>query len=61
MALVGFSQGTMMALHAGLRRAHRRQRSSAIPASSCCPTEPRRTLLPRDIKAKPPVLLIHGD
>ena len=47
MALVGFSQGTMMALHAGLRRARSRPpRSSAIPASSCCRTTRRRTRWP---------------
>ena len=32
LALVGFSQGAMMALHVGLRRRARRRRSSAIPA-----------------------------
>ena len=39
LALVGFSQGTMMALHVGLApRRPRRRPSSAIPACSCCRT-----------------------
>jgi phospholipase/carboxylesterase len=42
LALVGFSQGTMMALHVGLRRAARRRRSSAIRGCWCC----RRTAIP---------------
>jgi phospholipase/carboxylesterase len=36
LALVGFSQGTMMALHMGLRRAQRPRPSSAIPACLSC-------------------------
>ena len=61
LALVGFSQGTMMALHVGLRRAQpRRRRSSAIPASSCCRTKRAGRGRGRD-QSKPPVLLVHGD
>ena len=59
LALVGFSQGTMMALHAGLRRAARRRRSSAIRACSCCRRMPSRRGRARS--SPPPVLLVHGD
>ena len=56
MALVGFSQGTMMALHVGLRRA---RAPAAIIGYSGMLAGPEQ--LPREIKAKPPVLLIHGE
>jgi len=56
LALVGFSQGTMMALHAGLRR-------DAAPAGilgySGALAGPER--LKREMTGKPPVMLIHGD
>ncbi|MEQ9641478.1 MAG: prolyl oligopeptidase family serine peptidase [Alphaproteobacteria bacterium] len=56
LALVGFSQGTMMALHVGLRR----QRPCAgIVGFSGALVAPER--LPDEITARPPVLLIHGD
>jgi phospholipase/carboxylesterase len=56
LALVGFSQGTMMALHAGLRR-------KAAPA---CIVGYSGVLVGEEhVKAeatvKPPVLLVHGD
>jgi phospholipase/carboxylesterase len=54
--LVGFSQGTMMALHTALRRA-------AAPAGvlgySGALAGPER--LKEEMSAKPPILLIHGD
>ena len=56
LALVGFSQGTMMALHVGLRRA---VAPIAIVGYSGALVAPER--LPAEIKVKPPVLLIHGD
>lgn len=56
LALVGFSQGTMMALHVGLRRP---KPMAAIVGFSGMLVEPNR--LKADIRARPPVLLIHGD
>jgi phospholipase/carboxylesterase len=56
LALVGFSQGTMMALHIGLRRP---KRMAAIVGFSGMLVEPNR--LKVDIKSRPPVLLVHGD
>ena len=55
--LVGFSQGTMMALHVGLRRAapfagHRRLLRAAARA---------RAAGRRRSPSRPPVLLVHGD
>ena len=56
LALLGFSQGTMMALHVGLRRPHALAGilgySGALIGAE---------LLAAEIKSKPPVLLIHGD
>ena len=54
--LVGFSQGTMMALHVGLRR---RQPFAGIVGFSGRLLEPER--LAAEIGAPCPVLLIHGD
>jgi phospholipase/carboxylesterase len=56
MALVGFSQGTMMALHVGLRRA---RAPAAILGYSGALAGPE--LLTSQIRVKPPVMLIHGD
>lgn len=55
LALVGFSQGTMMALHVGLRRA--RQVAGIVGYSGMLTSGPD---LAHQIKSKPPVLLIHG-
>jgi phospholipase/carboxylesterase len=55
MALVGFSQGTMMALHVGLRRP---AAPAAIVGFSGVIAGADR--LPTDITCSPPVLLIHG-
>src|SRR5471030_1691688 len=60
LALVGFSQGTMMALHAGLRRA---VSSAAIVGYSgilIMPDDAISEAFAGEIKTKPPVLLIHG-
>ena len=54
--LVGFSQGTMMALHVGLRR---RQPLGGIVGFSGRLLDPEA--LPSEIASRPPVLLIHGD
>ena len=61
LALVGFSQGTMMALHVGLRRA---APPLAIVGYSGRLTAPNQTdfaAMKDDIISRPPVLLIHGD
>lgn len=55
LALVGFSQGTMMALHVGLRR----PAPAAILGYSGLLIAPE--ILPGDIRARPPVLLVHGE
>ncbi|WP_404337898.1 alpha/beta hydrolase [Sphingomonas sp. MMS12-HWE2-04] len=54
--LVGFSQGTMMALHVGLRRP---QALAGIIGISGMLVAPER--LQAEIESRPPVLLIHGD
>lgn len=53
--LVGFSQGTMMALHVGLRRP---DAVAGIVGISGMLVAPER--LQPDIQSRPPVLLIHG-
>jgi phospholipase/carboxylesterase len=55
LALVGFSQGTMMALHAGLRR----EKLAAIVGFSGA--LPNAAALKDEIRCKAPVLLVHGD
>lgn len=56
LALVGFSQGTMMSLHVGLRRAV--APAAIVGFSGALPGAER---LPAEITARPPVLLVHGD
>lgn len=56
LALVGFSQGTMMSLHAGLRRA---RPLAGIIGFSGALTGPDH--LAAEIRSRPPVLLIHGE
>lgn len=56
LALVGFSQGTMMSLHVGLRR--RIAPAAIVGFSGILPGAER---LPAEILSRPPVLLIHGD
>ena len=56
LALVGFSQGTMMALHVGLRRAIA---PAAIVGFSGALPGPEK--LHAEIVSRPPVLLVHGD
>lgn len=53
--LVGFSQGAMMALHVGLRRAH--PPAGIISHSGMLVADAR---FPLEIRARPPVLLTHG-
>ena len=54
--LVGFSQGTMMSLHVGLRRA--RQVAGIIGYSGLLAGP---ELLAKEATVKPPILLVHGD
>jgi phospholipase/carboxylesterase len=56
LALVGFSQGTMMALHVGLRR--ERQIGAVLGFSGALPGGAK---LKDEAKGKPPILLVHGD
>ncbi len=56
MALVGFSQGTMMALHVALRR---EQPAAAVLGFSGVLVGART--LKEQMRSRPPVLLIHGD
>jgi phospholipase/carboxylesterase len=61
LTLVGFSQGTMMALHVGLRR---QTAPLAIVGYSGLLVEPPQAQAEKfvaEIKSRPPVLLIHGD
>ena len=55
LAIVGFSQGTMMALHVGLRR--KAAVACIVGYSGMLTGAPR---LKHEITARPPVLLIHG-
>ena len=55
LAVVGFSQGTMMALHVGLRRS--RQVAAIVGFSGMLTGAPQ---LHHDRITKPPVLLVHG-
>ena len=54
--LIGFSQGTMMALHVGLRRA---RPLAGIVGFSGMLAGPE--ILAAEIKSRPPILLAHGD
>jgi phospholipase/carboxylesterase len=61
LALVGFSQGTMMALHVGLRRAS--APAAIVGYSGMLALGDRATpeSLIAEIRSRPPVLLVHGD
>lgn len=54
--LIGFSQGTMMSLHVGLRRA--RQLAGIVGFSGALAGA---EALKDEIRSRPPVLLVHGD
>lgn len=56
LALVGFSQGTMMSLHVGLRR--KVPPAAIVGFSGALPGAER---LPTELVGRPPVLLVHGD
>src|SRR6185295_14990760 len=61
LALVGFSQGTMMALHAGLRRAVAPAAIVGYSGVFVLPDGAKPEAVAGEIKTRPPVLLIHGD
>lgn len=58
LALVGFSQGTMLALHAGLRR---KRAPAAILGYSGLLVGPEHLATAQARNAPPPILLAHGD
>ncbi len=55
-ALLGFSQGGMMALHTGLRRERSLAAICALSGALLGSDS-----LPEQIRSRPPVLLVHGD
>src|SRR5205814_686446 len=61
LALVGFSQGTMMALHVGLRRAVAPAAIVGYSGMLVLPEDAEPETIAAEIRARPPVLLIHGD
>ena len=61
LALVGFSQGTMLSLHVGLRRPVAPAAIVGYSGLLVVPPSGEIEALKREITAKPPVLLIHGD
>jgi phospholipase/carboxylesterase len=61
LALVGFSQGTMMALHVGLRRATAPLAIVGYSGLLVVPPEAQAKTFAADIRSRPPVLLVHGD
>ncbi len=63
LALVGFSQGTMMALHVGLRRAAAPAAIAGYSGLLVTPPDLRAGIeaFAAEITARPPVLLVHGD
>ena len=56
LALLGFSQGTMMSLHVGLRRGRAVAGILGYSGRLLAPE-----VLPAEIKVRPPVSLFHGD
>src|ERR1700721_898846 len=61
LALVGFSQGTMMALHVGLRWATAPAAIVGYSGLLVLPPEVDAEAFAAEIKSRPPVLLGHGD
>lgn len=56
MALVGFSQGTMMALHTALRRPIACAGVLGYSGALLAPS-----LLPKELASRPQIMLVHGD
>jgi len=61
LALVGFSQGTMMALHVGLRRVESPAAIVGYSGMLVIPEEIDPDKFAGEIVNRPPVLLVHGD
>ncbi len=61
LALVGFSQGTMMALHVGLRRPAAPSAIVGYSGLLVVPPDGNAEKFAAEIKSRPPVLLVHGD
>jgi phospholipase/carboxylesterase len=61
LALVGFSQGTMMALHVGLRRAVAPAAIVGYSGIFVLPIGAEPKAIASEVTARPPVLLVHGD
>jgi phospholipase/carboxylesterase len=61
LALVGFSQGTMMALHVGLRRAVPLAAIVGYSGLLALPDNIDPDAFAVEIASRPPVLLVHGD
>ncbi|HZS63635.1 MAG TPA: dienelactone hydrolase family protein [Xanthobacteraceae bacterium] len=60
LALVGFSQGTMMALHVGLRRAAAPAAIVGYSGVLAAPDNFNPESFAAQIRSRPPVLLVHG-
>jgi phospholipase/carboxylesterase len=60
LALVGFSQGTMMALHVGLRRAVTPAAIIGYSGALVLPGDSPEAIRSA-VRARPPVLLVHGE
>jgi phospholipase/carboxylesterase len=61
LALVGFSQGTMMSLHVGLRRAAAPAAIVGYSGLFVLPNPAAPDGVAGEVRARPPVLLIHGE
>jgi len=61
LALVGFSQGTMMSLHVGLRRAVAPVAIVGYSGMLVTPENVDSDAFAAEISSRPPVLLVHGD
>ena len=61
LALVGFSQGTMLALHVGLRRAVQPAAIVGYSGMLVVPEDIDPERFAAEIRGHPPVLLVHGD
>jgi phospholipase/carboxylesterase len=61
LALVGFSQGAMMALHVGLRRAVAPAAIVGYSGLLALPPDGNAKAFTAGITSRPPILLVHGD